>query len=59
MVLAWVISSQLTIDRETNLLVLREIDRLRAGGSKAQVDDETRKTVERLTGIPYEECWRG
>lgn len=59
MVIAWVISSRLVIDRDTNLLVLREIDRLRAGGSKAQVDDVTRKTVERLTGIPYEECWRG
>ncbi|QOL32602.1 hypothetical protein BE0216_09255 [Bifidobacterium eulemuris] len=50
MVLAWVISSQLTIDRETNLLVLREIDRLRAGGRKEDADEETRRTIERLIG---------
>ncbi|PWG60296.1 oligogalacturonide transporter [Bifidobacterium catulorum] len=35
-----------------------EIDRLRAGGSKADVEPEVKTVVERLTGIPYERCWR-
>lgn len=31
--------------------------RLRDGGSKADVDPETKKFVEGLTGYPYEKCW--
>ena len=28
------------------------------GGDKADVTPETRHVVERLTGLPYESCWR-
>lgn len=38
--------------------VLTEITRLRNGGDKADVTPETRHVVERLTGLPYENCWR-
>ncbi|MBU9067994.1 oligogalacturonide transporter [Bifidobacterium longum] len=39
-------------------MVLAEITRLRNGGAKAGVTDDTRRVVERLTGLPYERCWR-
>lgn len=57
MLTCWIVSSRLLIDRRTDLQVLREIERLRAGGSKADVDDATRRTVERLTGLSYDDCW--
>ena len=34
-----------------------EIERLRNGGSKVDVDPETKKVVEELTGWKYENCW--
>ncbi|RDX27042.1 oligogalacturonide transporter [Bifidobacterium breve] len=37
---------------------MHEVERLRAGGDKADVDSSVRRTVERLTGLPYEECWK-
>jgi len=37
---------------------LTEITRLRNGGDKVDVTPETRHVVERLTGLPYENCWR-
>lgn len=43
---------------EGNRIVLaNEISRLRAGGSKADVDPEAKQLVEELTGFPYEKCW--
>ncbi|WP_241520104.1 hypothetical protein [Bifidobacterium catulorum] len=47
-----------TLDQRGDLMLLDEIDRLRAGGSKADVEPEVKTVVERLTGIPYERCWR-
>ncbi|KAB8287228.1 sodium:galactoside symporter [Bifidobacterium ramosum] len=58
MVICWVVSSRLVIDKRTDGVVLREIDRLRAGGAKDDVTPDVRKVVESLTGLPYEDCWR-
>lgn len=58
MVVCWVVSSRLRIDRTTDLVVLRETTRLRNGGSKADAAPEVRRIVESLTGLPYERCWR-
>ncbi|WP_236023644.1 MFS transporter [Bifidobacterium miconis] len=58
MIVCWIISSRLTIDKRTDGIVLAEITRLRNGGSKADVTPETRRVVESLTGLPYERCWR-
>jgi len=44
--------------RRADGIVLTEITRLRNGGDKADVTPETRHVVERLTGLPYENCWR-
>ncbi|KFI90041.1 MFS transporter [Bifidobacterium scardovii] len=57
MVVCWVISSRLTIDKHTDDTVLREVDRLRAGGSKRDAAKETRRIIEDLTGLPYDQCW--
>ncbi|MBT1161899.1 MFS transporter [Bifidobacterium sp. SO1] len=57
MMICWIVSAHLIIDKRTDAIVLREIDRLRNGGGKTDVDPETRRTVESLTGLPYEQCW--
>lgn len=58
MIVCWIVSSRLIINQQTDLDVLHEVERLRAGGDKADVDSSVRRTVERLTGLPYEECWK-
>ena len=58
MIVCWIISAHLSIDKRTDSIVLAEITRLRNGGAKADVTDDTRRVVERLTGLPYERCWR-
>ena len=58
MLVCWAVSSRLVVDRRTDLELLHEVERLRAGGSKADVDESTRRTVERLTGLAYDDCWQ-
>lgn len=58
MVICWIVSAHLAINKRTDGIVLTEITRLRNGGDKADVTPETRHVVERLTGLPYENCWR-
>lgn len=57
MIVCWVVSQHLNINRATDMAVLREIDRLRNGGRKSDATPEARATVERLTGVPYRDCW--
>ncbi|KAA8815418.1 sodium:galactoside symporter [Bifidobacterium callitrichos] len=57
MVLCWLISAHLRIDKKTDGMVLSEIDRLQSGGRKSAVDKETRRTIEKLTGMPYDQVW--
>lgn len=58
MVICWIVSAHLAINKRTDGIVLTEITRLRNGGDKVDVTPETRHVVERLTGLPYESCWR-
>lgn len=55
---ALVISRRFALDQRGDLIVLGEIERLKAGGSRDAVDPQTKEVVERLTGVPYEQCWR-
>ncbi|OZG58563.1 major facilitator superfamily protein [Bifidobacterium myosotis] len=55
--IAWIISFTLKLDKKTDAVLLKEIDRLQNGGKKADVDPETKKVVEQLTGVKYEKCW--
>lgn len=50
-------SFRIKLNDETRVILAKEIDRLRNGGSKADVDPETKKVVEELTGWDYEKCW--
>lgn len=50
-------SYQLKLTDQNRHVLQAEIERLRAGGSKADVDPETKRFVEQLTGYPYEKCW--
>lgn len=50
-------STRVKMNDENRVILAKEIDRLRNGGSKADVDPETKKVVEELTGYPYEKCW--
>lgn len=59
MIACWIVSARLTISKETDLVVLREITRLRNGGAKSAVDARTKTVIERLSGVPYEQCWKG
>ena len=55
--IAWIISFTLKLDKKTDAVLLKEIDRLKNGGLKKDVDPETKKVVEQLTGVKYEKCW--
>ena len=50
-------SYQLKLNDQNHHILTDEIERLRAGGSKADVDPETKKFIEELTGYKYEHCW--
>lgn len=54
---AWIVSFTMKLDKKTDAVLLKEIDRLKNGGKKADVEPETKKIVEQLTGIKYEKCW--
>lgn len=55
--LAFVTSRFMYLDPRTHGVLRAEIDRLEAGGSKADVTDEARHVTERLTGHPYATLW--
>lgn len=46
------------LNRETHTILVAEIDRLKAGGSKEDVDPKTKEIVENLTGYDYNEVWK-
>ena len=45
------------LTRHNHALLVSEIERLKAGGSKYDVTPEARLVAEQLTGWPYEKCW--
>lgn len=47
------------INPQTHKILLAEIERLKNNGCKTTVEDNTRKTCEEITGLPYDELWRG
>lgn len=57
LLIAWAIALTFKLDKKTDGILLAEIDRLKNGGKKADVDPETKKVVEQLTGVKYEKCW--
>lgn len=57
MVLVLIIGLTYNLNKQTHSVLVKEVERLKAGGSKADVDPETKKVVESLTGVKYEKCW--
>lgn len=56
-IVAWLIATRFNLNKKNHSILVAEIARLEAGGSKDSVDPETEKVVESLTGIPYSEVW--
>ena len=56
-VLAFIESRKVYLNKQTHAVLEAEIARLEAGGSKADVTPEARKVCEELTGRAYEELW--
>ncbi|MCS3407956.1 MFS transporter [Serratia sp. AKBS12] len=54
---AIVFSSQMTLNRQTHRVVLDEVARIKAGGQLADITPEARAVIEKLVGLPYEQCW--
>lgn len=57
LVLALIFAITFKLNRRTHQILVDEIDRLKAGGSKEDVDPETKSIVENLTGYKYENVW--
>ncbi|HJE97822.1 MAG TPA: MFS transporter [Ligilactobacillus acidipiscis] len=55
--IALIISWKFDLNKQSHKVVTDEIARLRAGGSKADATELTKKTVEDLTGTPYKKVW--
>ncbi|NMM99445.1 melibiose carrier protein [Bifidobacterium sp. DSM 109958] len=55
--LGWFVARGFGLDRRTDGELLAETERLSAGGAKKDVDPHVRRTVEELTGVPYDRVW--
>ncbi|AKA67615.1 MFS transporter [Clostridium scatologenes] len=57
--LLWSLALAVTfkLNKQTHLVLVKEIERLKNNGSKSDVDLETKKVVENLTGYKYENLW--
>ncbi|VTR48701.1 Uncharacterised protein [Serratia fonticola] len=55
--MAIVFSSQMTLNRQTHQVVLYEVARIKAGGKIGDIKPEVRLVIEKLVGLPYEQCW--
>lgn len=45
------------LNKQTHLVLVNEIERLKNNGSKSDVDPKTKEVVENLTGYKYEDVW--
>ncbi|MCE3201627.1 MFS transporter [Paenibacillus sonchi] len=57
LVLALIFAWTFKLNKKTHGVLVKEVDRLKLNGSKSQVDPETKKIVEDLTGYKYEKIW--
>ncbi|MFT8389272.1 MAG: MFS transporter [Lentilactobacillus hilgardii] len=55
--IAWWMVARFNLNQRTHKILHDEIDRLQAGGSKDDVDPNTKALVEDLTGYPYVQIW--
>lgn len=55
--IGWLAAMRLKLNKETHKIVCLEVQRLKNGGSKDDVEPEVKDIVENLTGYKYEDCW--
>ena len=58
LLLALICAITFKLNKRTHGILVDEVDRLKDGGSKADVTPETREIVENLTGYKYEDVWK-
>lgn len=56
-IIAWIVSKKLKLTGKNHKLLVDEVNRIKAGGSKADVTPEAKKAIEELTGWKYEQCF--
>ncbi len=57
LLITWVAASSFKLTKETHKLLVDEVNRVKAGGSKADVTPEAKVAIEELTGWKYEQCF--
>ncbi len=58
LILALYFAITFKLNKRTHGILVDEVERLKNGGSKADVDTETKEIVENLTGYKYENVWK-
>ncbi|MCB2342563.1 MFS transporter [Clostridium estertheticum] len=58
LVIALLFTFTFHLNKQTHLILVKEIERLKNNGSKLDVDPKTKAVVEDLTGYKYEDVWQ-
>ena len=58
LVIALLFTFTFHLNKQTHLILTKEIERLKNNGSKLDVDPRTKEVVEDLTGYKYEDVWQ-
>jgi oligogalacturonide transporter len=58
LVIGFIISYGFKINPENHRLLMKEINRLKTGGTKEDVDSRTKEVVQSITGQSYDTLWR-
>jgi oligogalacturonide transporter len=57
LLITWVAAARFKLTKENHKLLVDEVNRIQAGGSKADVTPEAKAAIEELTGWKYEQCF--
>jgi Na+/melibiose symporter and related transporters len=57
LILTWFVSLRLKLTKEKHKLLVDEVNRVKAGGAKADVTPEAKDAIEELTGYKYDQCF--
>ncbi len=57
LLITWVAASRFKLTKENHKLLVDEVERVKAGGLKADVTPEAKEAIEELTGWKYEQCF--
>lgn len=52
-----IVSLQLKLTKENNLILVNEVQRLKEGSKMEDATQEAKDVLKQLTGFEYEECW--